>query len=184
LSFGGPTLKPDNVAAVTQGSSAAKADKDERGNGIMRGKLAGAILAVGLMIAGLLPGAAAAAPQAPALGWYTLQDVQTGRCLDGNGSQVYTNPCDPTNTWQIWLIDDSVIRHSKSYNCLDSNSAGNAYLLACNGGNYQSWRSGVTNTEVIDNGTGWCLDSNYNGNVYTGSCNGGNYQKWSFYPAR
>jgi hypothetical protein len=151
----------------------------------MRGKLAGIALAVGMMIAGAVTATAApASAQAPAVfGYYKLVDVQTGYCLDGNGSQVYTNPCDQNNTWQIWQVNGSVLTHAKTNTCLDSNSGGSAYLLGCNGGNNQSWRGGITNTEVVNNATGRCLDSNYNHAVYTGTCNGGNYQKWNFYPA-
>jgi hypothetical protein len=65
--------------------------------------------------------------------------------------------------------------------CLDSNTAGNAYVLPCNGGNFQRW----TNTErssgdeIRDQATGRCLDSNFNGDVYTLPCNGNNFQRWT-----
>jgi serine/threonine-protein kinase len=74
--------------------------------------------------------------------------------------------------------------------CLDSNSAGNAYGIPCNGGQYQRWdfiyegkmtdsyyqRSWDVYT-IVDRATGRCLDGN--GVVgYTLGCNGGAYQRW------
>ncbi|SHN29730.1 ricin-type beta-trefoil lectin domain protein [Streptomyces yunnanensis] len=58
-----------------------------------------------------------------------LQDYATGYCLDSNGGDVYTNPCQPGNPWQRWNVvsyDGSVggyydrvqIVHRKEGNCL------------------------------------------------------------------
>jgi ricin-type beta-trefoil lectin protein len=78
----------------------------------------------------------------------------------------------------------TTIHNSATGHCLDSNWAGQAYALTCNGGNYQKWtvvdrsdNRGVY-TYIVDFETGKCLDSNSSGSLYTLSCNGGNYQCW------
>lgn len=64
--------------------------------------------------------------------------------------------------------------------CLDSNTAGSAYTLGCNGGSFQkwTWTGGSASVEHRNLATGLCLDSNTAGRVYTLGCNGGNFQRW------
>jgi len=74
--------------------------------------------------------------------------------------------------------------------CLDSNEAGSAYGIPCNGGGYQRWDFNYQGQmwdsyyqqtwdvyEIIDRQTGRCLDGD-GVNGYTNPCNGGAYQRW------
>ncbi|MFF2011202.1 RICIN domain-containing protein [Streptomyces sp. NPDC058195] len=66
--------------------------------------------------------------------------------------------------------------------CLDSNGAGRAYALGCNGGGNQSWTVEFNHTgggALKDVATGRCLDSNGAGEVYALGCNGGDNQRWT-----
>lgn len=64
--------------------------------------------------------------------------------------------------------------------CLDSNTGGSVYAIACNGGDYQLWTNTPFNLgdQIRDKATGLCLDSNNSGRVYTLACNGGAFQQW------
>jgi hypothetical protein len=69
----------------------------------------------------------------------------------------------------------TMIRNWNNGRCLDSNSAGAAYTLPCNGGQYQQWEeldeiSGAAYTDrLVDVATNRCL-TNDSGQVYTYPC--------------
>ncbi|WP_394840986.1 RICIN domain-containing protein [Pendulispora brunnea] len=78
------------------------------------------------------------------------------------------------------LLPDEVRRfiNLATSQCMDSNSAGSAYTLGCNGGNYQIWNIHPwrDNTYEIKNiATGRCLAThggpNYDNDAYTAPCN-------------
>jgi hypothetical protein len=78
-------------------------------------------------------------------------------------------------------------RHGNAtFLALDSNWAGEVYLLQANGGNFQKWDTALVSTlnggqfRLKDKATGRCLDSNAAGHVYTLACNGGNFQRWKY----
>ncbi|MFG1996420.1 ricin-type beta-trefoil lectin domain protein [Actinoplanes sp. NPDC048988] len=71
------------------------------------------------------------------------------------------------------------VKNRATSRCLDSNSQGTVYTLACNGGNYQRWlrtrppfNSSVNWGQVwLKNvATGRCLATNSNGDAYTVTC--------------
>jgi hypothetical protein len=87
------------------------------------------------------------------------------------------------------VLYDGIYRNWQSGNCLDSNYNGDAYSIACNGGNYQDWSINYLATyqgyifgfNIIDDRTGMCLDTN-GGSVYTHSCVSGDpNQIWLMY---
>ncbi|TDD57760.1 xylanase [Kribbella antibiotica] len=134
---------------------------------------------LGVLTAGLALTVAPTAANASVQFDYSFPNIQTGRCLDNNGTSLYTLPCNhgANQTWYP-TSDSRGLRSNGTNQCLDSNSAGRAYVLGCNGGAYQQWvleRSGL----IRNVATGLCLDSNHNGAAYTLPCNSGNrYQLW------
>lgn len=104
-----------------------------------------------------------------------------------------------TSGYNEWVIVDhppgghTIQEYYQPWRCLDSNYAGSAYGIPCNGGAYQHWHFNYTGTmtdslygrtwnayEIVNVQTGRCLDSNGT-DVYTLPCNGGLYQRWFFF---
>ncbi|MDQ1656055.1 MAG: hypothetical protein QOD41_1138 [Cryptosporangiaceae bacterium] len=79
-----------------------------------------------------------------------------------------------------------VLRNKVSRECLDSNPAGEVYMLPCNGGQFQLWniKDNKDGTRAFkDTATGRCLENRERGDstpVFTGACDGNKFQKWYF----
>ncbi|MBE8524834.1 ricin-type beta-trefoil lectin domain protein [Amycolatopsis sp. H6(2020)] len=148
-----------------------------------------ALLAAVVAVVGLVLGTstASAAPDQTLTteyyGYFMLVDGGTGWCLDGNGSAVYTNPCDRNNTWQTWYINGATVMHAKSSTCLQWTGQGNAAVTrSCNGSGDQSWHLWNLPTGICHVFTGEpqnCLDSNAQHAAYFNVYNGGPYQSWT-----
>jgi hypothetical protein len=114
------------------------------------------------------PGQAASAP------------VSIGKAASDNGSFDLALPARSVTTLAVTsagsIVNLGTITDAQTGRCLDSDSAGDAYTLPCNGGAYQGWK--LQGTNFVDQQTGRCLDSNDAGDAYTQPCNGGNYQNW------
>jgi hypothetical protein len=124
---------------------------------------------------------------------HTIQNMQTGLCLDSNyQGQVYTGPCNGGN-YQVWLRVRYTLEDSQTGLCLTGDSNGNVFTSPCdpnaqtgNGDvnyhqiwypyqNYAFENAGVTSQD--HGGVAWMLDSNGN-NVFTSPYNGQNDQSW------
>ena len=77
------------------------------------------------------------------------QIVGTNFCLDSNGDDIYSNPCNPGNDYQNWQFSNYKtyfkLTHKQSGHCLDDRAGDNpdtkykVYVFSCNGGEYQNW---------------------------------------------
>jgi hypothetical protein len=63
-----------------------------------------------------------------------LKHVQSNKCLDGNGSNVYISNCDNNNTYQKWSGKDNLLKHEQSGKCLDGNGS-DLYFNICDTNN-------------------------------------------------
>ncbi|MFJ8186586.1 RICIN domain-containing protein [Streptomyces sp. NPDC096105] len=103
-----------------------------------------------------VPAAVSSAQSGTFDGWL-VKNVNGGICLSNpEGSYVRLNTCDSENASQAWFWDSGSIRNLISFLCLDSNSAGDVYMLQCNGGTYQQWSVDGQNRRV-NKQTGRCL---------------------------
>lgn len=106
------------------------------------------------------------------------KNLETGLCLDSDGSKTYTFECNGGD-FQKWNVMTNgmyaMFINEATNQCLDSNESGKVYTMACNGGDYQKWEIG---NRMRNKETGKCLDSNRDRKVYTMACNGGDFQHW------
>ncbi|WP_028479780.1 RICIN domain-containing protein [Nocardia sp. CNY236] len=91
--------------------------------------------------------------------WMMAMD---GYCATARGGEVFQEACRHGDTTQLWdRRDDGTIRPAFSGDCLDSNSNGDVYLLGCNGGDYQKWKSYGGTTKVRNVATHKYLSSRW-----------------------
>ena len=117
-----------------------------------------------------------------------LQHDASGKCIDGNGDNVYTGPCGPDNKYQQWSAlagaenGWNLLQHTATGKCLDSDG-NKLYFTPCAAGNqYQNWqmRPSANGKLIVHKQSGKCVDSNGD-KVYFGPCDANNgYQR--FYP--
>ena len=117
-----------------------------------------------------------------------LQHDASGKCIDGNGDNVYTGPCGPDNKYQQWSAlagaenGWNLLQHTATGKCLDSDG-NKLYFTPCAAGNqYQNWqmRPSANSKLIVHKQSGKCVDSNGD-KVYFGPCDANNgYQR--FYP--
>ncbi len=75
-------------------------------------------------------------------GYVTIRNVQTGRCLDSNGSAVYLGTCNG-GYHQKWNPAGEVLLHAVYFqSALDGNANGDVYPHQRNDSAYQNWRRG------------------------------------------
>jgi hypothetical protein len=108
----------------------------------------------------------------------------SGAPLPGTRSPSAADPGDDQS-----LLPDAAavnLRHKVSGECLDSNNAGEVYLLPCNGGAFQQWKvkENKDGTRVFrDVATGRCLENRQRGQttpLFTAVCDGNKFQNWFF----
>jgi hypothetical protein len=122
-----------------------------------------------------------------------LKQLQSGSCLDGDGSKLYFGACKPSNTYQQWTTlpasakeGANLLKHEQSGKCLDGNGK-QIYFGTCKADNqYMNWKpidfpekNGVKQVGLQHGATGKCLDGNGK-TVYFGDCKSSNpYMTWS-----
>lgn len=129
----------------------------------------------------------------------TLQNIarsHTVIAIEGVNSNYGAAREYSNNGYTEWVIQDhapnghTIQEYRSPGRCLDSNAAGTAYGIPCNGGGYQKWHFNYLGKqrdsyyqrdwdvyEIINTATGRCLDAN-GVTAYTLPCNGGDYQHW------
>jgi Ricin-type beta-trefoil lectin domain-like len=141
---------------------------------------AAAVLAPVLTLAGTGQAFAAGNP-------VTWRNNYSGKYLAYVNSRVRTINADPTQSASLKWDEDKqsdgtyVMRHHMTGKCLDSNSSGDVYLLACNGGNYQKWYESHDSSgwRLKNKATGRVLEELTTGEIRTAADEGYPVQRWS-----
>ncbi|MER5548328.1 RICIN domain-containing protein [Streptomyces sp. NPDC001118] len=94
-----------------------------------------------------------------------------------------TSAIGPTSKWFENKQSDGTytMRHDIDRKCLDSNSRGDVYIGACNGGDYQKWYEiqDSSGWRLKDKATGRVLEVGIDGQVHTEADAGAPRQRWS-----
>lgn len=97
-----------------------------------------------------------------------LQLDSTGRCLDGDGTNLYGGNCASDNTYQQWLKNGNNIQHVASGKCLDS-GGNNVYFSNCDSNNtFQSWT--FDGNKILHANSGKCLNFDSSGTLTLADC--------------
>jgi len=113
-------------------------------------------------------------------------NVATGRCLDTNGLEVFTYPCNGGSRQQWTWRPDGSIQNVLTHICLNGVMEPPTFGKFINGLNcksslfQQQWVGEAGQKRVRSIATGLCLDSDPRGQVYAIGCNGGTNQNWDY----
>ena len=124
------------------------------------------------------------APEAAStsLTYKLIKNNATGKCIDGNGTNVYSGDCSAGNGWQNWYYDPSteLIKHKETGKCLDGNGT-DTYFGECSTGNtYMKWIYDSYNGFITHKKSGKNLASDANSKIVIQSGRLSENQKWSF----
>ncbi|GAA4660748.1 RICIN domain-containing protein [Streptomyces youssoufiensis] len=121
-------------------------------------------------------------------GWYSLENIETGSCIDDSYEAGLRGYGCHFQKWQRFFVERKsngyyYLGNEATQSCIDDSYQFGLRGHPCNNSPYQEWHLYETATGIAlqNRATGSCIDDSYQHGLRGYACNGNNHQSFAFW---